>query len=118
MARSTYINIIDTNTPNSSIAVFLPQITSEADIGLTCIIKQSEVDLSGRIVTIRSSGLNSLDYYIHGFDSQFDYTTGMNLTSLGGTQPAYTRRSITLTYTGYDSGSTHYVWTVMATSEC
>jgi len=118
MTRNTYINIIDTYTINNSIAVFLPEITSEADIGLTYIIKQLDNDVNPYIVTIRPSALNSSSYYIYGFNLEFDYTAGMILTTLGTTKAAYNRRSITLTYTGYDSASAHYRWTVMATSEC
>lgn len=118
MTRNTYINIIDTYTISNSIDVFLPEITSEADIGLTYIIKQLDNDVNTNIVTIRPSALNSLSYYIYGFNLEFGYTAGMILTTLGTTKAAYNRRSITLTYTGYDSASAHYRWTVMATSEC
>jgi hypothetical protein len=107
--------VFDTFQNGGNINVTLPIINDNVvDIGLTVVIKQHDSDGSGRIVTIRPTTGKT----ILGFNTEFTAGPGMVLTTLGGTKPAYTRRSITLTYTGLNVASGNYRWTVMATSEC
>lgn len=107
--------VFDTFQNGGDISVTLPIINDNVvDIGLTVVIKQHDSDGSGRIVTIRPTTGKT----ILGFNTEFTAGPGMVLTTLGGTKPAYTRRSITLTYTGLNIASGNYRWTVMATSEC
>ena len=109
--------VFDTYAHAANITVGLPVIDLVADIGLTFVIRQTDSDVSLNTVTI---GTNS-NTTIVGFNSEWGYSmpaATFNLATLGGTAAHYTRRSITLTYTGYEPLSGKYRWTVMASSEC